>query len=78
MNSCCFSSTQESHHARQSGQIAGILRQLGDELAKGLAEATAAEEAAIESYGELMEEKTRSNCTHQGHRDKNGKDWRFG
>ena len=54
MNSCCFSSTQESQHAPQSGQITGILRQLGDEMAKGLAEATAAEEAAIKSYGELM------------------------
>merc|ERR1719443_1786892 len=38
----------------QSGQIVGILKQLGDEMAAGFAEAKATEEAAIKAYGELM------------------------
>merc|ERR1719482_1830498 len=38
----------------QSGQIIGILKQLGDEMAKDQAEALAAEEAAIAAYKELM------------------------
>merc|ERR1719482_2464581 len=38
----------------QSGQIIGILKQLGDEMAKDQAEALAAEEAAIKAYEELM------------------------
>jgi len=49
-----LSSTQDSQYAPQSGQITGILKQMGDEMRKSLAEATAAEEAAIKSYGELM------------------------
>merc|ERR1719443_2761020 len=38
----------------QSGQIVGILKQLGDELSADFAEAKATEEAAIKAYGELM------------------------
>jgi len=45
---------QGSEYAPQSGQITGILKQMGDEMAKGLAEATAVEEAAIKTYEELM------------------------
>merc|ERR1712173_198999 len=40
--------------APQSGQIVGILKTMGDEMAAGLAEATKAEEAAIASYEKLM------------------------
>jgi len=49
-----LSNTQSSGYAPQSGQITGILKELGDSMAKGLAEATADEEAAVKSYGELM------------------------
>jgi len=45
--------TQDSEYAPQSGQITGILKQLGDEMSAGLAEATATEEAAIKSFDEL-------------------------
>merc|ERR1719160_1460755 len=41
-------------YAPASGEIVGILKQLGDEMAKDLAEAVAAEEAAIKAYEELM------------------------
>ncbi len=42
-----------SAYAPQSGQITGILKQLEDEMAAGLAEAIATEEAIIKAYGEL-------------------------
>jgi len=48
-----LASSQSSEYVPQSGQIIGILKQLGDTMAKGLAEATAAEEAAIAEYAEL-------------------------
>merc|ERR1719324_1152114 len=38
----------------KSGEIIGILKQLGDEMAKDQADALAAEEAAIKAYEELM------------------------
>merc|ERR1719335_1366228 len=38
----------------RSGEILGILKQLGDEMAKDQADAFAAEEAAIKAYEELM------------------------
>merc|ERR1719281_1592290 len=41
-------------YAPQSGQITGILKQMGDTMSKDLAELTAAEEAAIKVYEELM------------------------
>eukprot|EP00420_Gonyaulax_spinifera_P031026 CAMPEP_0197881902 /NCGR_PEP_ID=MMETSP1439-20131203/9237_1 /TAXON_ID=66791 /ORGANISM="Gonyaulax spinifera, Strain CCMP409" /LENGTH=246 /DNA_ID=CAMNT_0043501537 /DNA_START=59 /DNA_END=796 /DNA_ORIENTATION=+ len=43
-----------SEYAPQSGEITGILKQLGDEMGRGLSEATATEKAAIESYDNLM------------------------
>jgi len=49
---------QNAEYAPQSGEILGILKQLGDELSKGLSEATATEDAAVKSYGELMSAKT--------------------
>merc|ERR1719482_1568908 len=45
--------TQDPDYAPQSGQITGILKQLGDEMAAGLADATKTEEAAIKSFDEL-------------------------
>jgi len=41
-------------YAPQSGQITGILKQMHDEMAAGLAEAQATEKAAIQAYDELM------------------------
>jgi len=41
-------------YAPASGQIVGILKQMTDTMNKDLAEATAAEEAAIKAYDELM------------------------
>merc|ERR1719410_673777 len=49
-----LSNTQGTDYAPQSGQIVGILKQMGDEMAAGLADATKAEEAAIATYEKLM------------------------
>merc|ERR1719510_2386327 len=50
-----FLSTKNSEeYAPQSGQIVGILKQMEEEMDKALADARAAEEAAIKSYDSLM------------------------
>merc|ERR1712073_92104 len=49
-----LSNSQGTNYAPQSGQIVGILKTMGDEMAAGLAEATKAEEAAIATYEKLM------------------------
>jgi septal ring factor EnvC (AmiA/AmiB activator) len=46
-------------YAPQSGEIVGILKQMGDEMRAAFADETAAEEAAIKSYEELMATKTK-------------------
>jgi len=46
-------------YAPASGEIVGILKQMGDEMAKDLADAQAAEKAAVTSYEELMAAKTK-------------------
>jgi len=43
-----------SEYAPASGEIIGILKQMGDEMTAGLAEATAAEEEALKLYDEMM------------------------
>merc|ERR1712048_943470 len=48
---------QGFEYAPASGEITGILKQIGDTMAKGLSDETAAEEAAIASYEELMSAK---------------------
>jgi septal ring factor EnvC (AmiA/AmiB activator) len=45
-------------YSSQSGQIIGILKQMGDEMATALADATHAEEKKIHVYNELMAAKT--------------------
>jgi len=45
-----LSGTQNSGYAPASGQITGILKELGDEMAKGLAASTADEDSAKKSY----------------------------
>merc|ERR1719311_1811606 len=42
------------NYAPQSGQITGILKQMGDTMNKELAEAASAEKASIKAYDELM------------------------
>merc|ERR1719507_521567 len=54
-----LSGEQHAEYAPQSGEIVGILKQLGDEMAKGLADATAAEDEAIKTYTELMAAKAK-------------------
>merc|ERR1712008_230851 len=49
-----LSNAQGTEYAPQSGQITGILKTMGDEMASGFAEATKAEEAAIAVYEKLM------------------------
>jgi len=46
-----------SGYAPQSGQIIGILKQMGDTMAADLASATSTEEAAIKTYDDLMASK---------------------
>jgi chromosome segregation ATPase len=50
---------QGSESAAPSSQIIGILKQLGDEMAADLSEATAAEDSAIKSFDELVGAKTK-------------------
>jgi septal ring factor EnvC (AmiA/AmiB activator) len=45
-------------YSAQSGQIVGILKEMGDEMATALADATAVEEKKIHVYNELMAAKT--------------------
>merc|ERR1719493_111350 len=49
-----LSNSQGTEYAPQSGQITGILKTMGDEMAASLADATKAEEAAIATYEKLM------------------------
>jgi len=49
-----LSASDASHYVPRSGQIIGILKQMGDTVAADLLEATQAEELAIKSYKELM------------------------
>merc|ERR1719456_123397 len=46
-------------YAPSSGQITGILKELGGDMARDLADATGVETAAIKTYGELMAAKTK-------------------
>jgi len=48
-----LSATQGTEYAPQSGQIIGILKEIGDTMAADLASATKTEEAAIKTYEEL-------------------------
>jgi chromosome segregation ATPase len=46
-------------YAPQSGQITGILKQLGDEMTQDLTDATAAEETSISQFNDLVAAKTK-------------------
>merc|ERR1719229_1448792 len=59
-NLLAFLSGEEgSGYAPSSGQVTGILKQLGDEMAAGLKSATEAEAKAIADYDALMAAKTK-------------------
>merc|ERR1719458_767543 len=49
-----LSATQETSYAPKSGQIVGILKEMGDTMAADLASATKTEEEAIKTYNDLM------------------------
>jgi len=46
--------SQSSGYAPQGGEIVGILKQMGESMSKSLADATAAENAAIKTFDELV------------------------
>jgi chromosome segregation ATPase len=48
-----------TEYAPASGEIVGILKQMGDEMSKDLADAQATEKAAVASFEELMAAKTK-------------------
>merc|ERR550532_1547010 len=54
-----LSGKQEGRYAPQSGQITGILKDMGDTMMKSLSEATAAEESSIAAFEKLMAAKTK-------------------
>ena len=51
--------SQSSAYAPQSGEIVGILKQLGDTMAKDLAEAEAAEKESAATYRKMVAAKTK-------------------
>jgi len=54
-----LSSKQGSGYVPRSGEVTGILKEIGDTTSKSLADATAAEEAAVKSYEDLIAAKTK-------------------
>jgi chromosome segregation ATPase len=54
-----LSSTQSTGYSPSGGEIAGILKQINDEMKKDLADATAAEKDAVQIFDELMAAKTK-------------------
>ena len=53
-----------SDYSPQSGAITGILEQIGDEMAKSLADETTAEKAAIASHNDLVAAKKKEIAAH--------------
>merc|ERR1719323_590313 len=54
-----LSRRQSGGYAPQSGQITGILKEMGDTMRKSLADVIAQEEASIKSFTQLMAAKTK-------------------
>jgi len=54
-----LSGTQSTGYAPASGEITGILKELGDTMSKSLSEITSDEQSAIQTYGELMKAKNK-------------------
>merc|ERR1712232_109780 len=59
-----LSGEQGSSYSPQSGQITGILKQIGDTMAADMAEATAAEEQSIQEHEALVAAKTKEINAH--------------
>ena len=51
--------TQSTSYAPQSGEIIGILKELGDKMVGSLSEATSTEQGAIKTHNGLMQAKTK-------------------
>jgi len=51
--------SQSTSYAPQSGEIIGILKQMGDTMSASLSDATSAEQGAIKTYQGLMQAKTK-------------------
>jgi len=51
--------SQSTSYAPQSGEIIGILKEMGDTMAASLSDATSAEQASIKTYQGLMQAKTK-------------------
>jgi len=62
--------SQSSGYAPQSGEIVGILKQLGDEMDKDLMDATTEEKNAIQTYEALVGAKKKELATLQGQIEK--------
>merc|ERR1719238_2581628 len=58
-----ISGAQSSGYAPQGGEIVGILKQMGESMSKSLAEATAAEDAAIKTFDELVAAKNKEEAS---------------
>jgi len=59
-----LSGEQGASYSPQSGQITGILKQIGDTMAADMAEATAAEEQAIQEHEALVAAKNKEIAAH--------------
>merc|ERR1719401_51188 len=60
-----LSGAQAQGYVPRSGEIIGILKQMGDEMAEDLKQATTAEDTAIQQYQALMDAKTKEVTTLQ-------------
>jgi hypothetical protein len=58
-----LSGAQGSGYSPQGGEIAGILKQMGESMAKSLADATASEDAAIKTFDELVAAKKKEEAS---------------
>eukprot|EP00408_Alexandrium_pacificum_P058861 CAMPEP_0171168296 /NCGR_PEP_ID=MMETSP0790-20130122/7638_1 /TAXON_ID=2925 /ORGANISM="Alexandrium catenella, Strain OF101" /LENGTH=707 /DNA_ID=CAMNT_0011633133 /DNA_START=59 /DNA_END=2182 /DNA_ORIENTATION=- len=54
-----LSSKQEASYVPRSGEISGILKEMGETMEKSLAEITSSEQAAVKSYEGIMAAKTK-------------------
>eukprot|EP00420_Gonyaulax_spinifera_P037036 CAMPEP_0197884024 /NCGR_PEP_ID=MMETSP1439-20131203/10622_1 /TAXON_ID=66791 /ORGANISM="Gonyaulax spinifera, Strain CCMP409" /LENGTH=728 /DNA_ID=CAMNT_0043503755 /DNA_START=64 /DNA_END=2250 /DNA_ORIENTATION=- len=54
-----LSASQGSQYVPQSGEITGILKEMGEKMEKGLADATATEQDSIKAFDELMAAKSK-------------------
>merc|ERR1712093_295846 len=57
-------SAEGSEYSPQSGQITGLLKEIGDTMSQSLADETAQEEAAIADHEALMSAKSKEVAAH--------------